>query len=201
MVFIPLERSLWIAHGALVFDWFRISQHSADNSMTNSNLAIVFGPTLFGQHAAANGQGGVMVDTTFQNLVGFAVVILLRWQFRLGYSDHFESLRGHIYRRDRQSWVLDLLLFGGVIWYTLFHWPYFLYTQYFFFCIDARAWWRTHYFWLPILSVILIRVFYHLGFACMFVMVAVVYSSSRSHCFHPRYYLLNPAATSGVIFY
>jgi len=44
----------------------RISQQSADNSMSTSNLAIVFGPTLFGQHAMMNGQGG-MVDATYQN--------------------------------------------------------------------------------------------------------------------------------------
>lgn len=39
--------------------------------MTTSNLAIVFGPTLFGQHAlAANGQGGgAMADASFQNIV------------------------------------------------------------------------------------------------------------------------------------
>jgi hypothetical protein len=35
------------------------------------NLAIVFGPTLFGQHnTAVNGQGGAIADTTFQNQVG-----------------------------------------------------------------------------------------------------------------------------------
>lgn len=37
--------------------------------MSMQNLAIVFGPTLFGQHKVANGQGGVIADTTFQNQV------------------------------------------------------------------------------------------------------------------------------------
>ncbi|KDR67998.1 hypothetical protein GALMADRAFT_257554 [Galerina marginata CBS 339.88] len=45
----------------------RINQHSAENSMSMQNLAIVFGPTLFGQQASINGQGGVMVDQSFQN--------------------------------------------------------------------------------------------------------------------------------------
>jgi len=35
--------------------------------MSMQNLAIVFGPTLFGQHKVANGQGGVIADTSFQN--------------------------------------------------------------------------------------------------------------------------------------
>ena len=37
--------------------------------MSMQNLAIVFGPTLFGQHAVMNAQGGVITDTSFQNQV------------------------------------------------------------------------------------------------------------------------------------
>ena len=37
--------------------------------MSMQNLAIVFGPTLFGQHKVANAQGGVIADTTYQNQV------------------------------------------------------------------------------------------------------------------------------------
>jgi hypothetical protein len=37
--------------------------------MSMQNLAIVFGPTLFGQHAPVNGQGGVIADTPLQNQV------------------------------------------------------------------------------------------------------------------------------------
>ncbi|KAJ3502834.1 hypothetical protein NLJ89_g8709 [Agrocybe chaxingu] len=56
----------------------RINQHAAENQMSMQNLAIVFGPTLFGQQTAAaaaaagvNGQGGgggAMADASFQNL-------------------------------------------------------------------------------------------------------------------------------------
>ena len=37
--------------------------------MSMQNLAIVFGPTLFGQYAPVNGQGGVIADTPLQNQV------------------------------------------------------------------------------------------------------------------------------------
>ncbi|KIM44840.1 hypothetical protein M413DRAFT_66838 [Hebeloma cylindrosporum] len=47
----------------------RINQHSAEYSMSMQNLSIVFGPTLFGQHASVSGQGGVMADASFQNIV------------------------------------------------------------------------------------------------------------------------------------
>ncbi|KAJ7603645.1 Rho GTPase activation protein [Roridomyces roridus] len=48
----------------------RINQHAAENSMSVQNLAIVFGPTLFGQKKAtqANGSdGGGMADANHQN--------------------------------------------------------------------------------------------------------------------------------------
>ncbi|KAF7308512.1 hypothetical protein HMN09_00700300 [Mycena chlorophos] len=46
----------------------RISQHAAENSMSIQNLAIVFGPTLFGQMKPADGGMPPMPDTTCQNL-------------------------------------------------------------------------------------------------------------------------------------
>lgn len=48
----------------------RINQHEADNSMTIQNLAIVFGPTLFGQMMPGNGINGQMngmADAAHQN--------------------------------------------------------------------------------------------------------------------------------------
>ncbi|KAJ7334121.1 Rho GTPase activation protein [Mycena albidolilacea] len=48
----------------------RINQHAAENSMSVQNLAIVFGPTLFGQMKLnpANGSEGGMADATHQNM-------------------------------------------------------------------------------------------------------------------------------------
>ncbi|KAH7922595.1 RhoGAP-domain-containing protein [Leucogyrophana mollusca] len=50
----------------------RIAQHEAENSMSIQNLAIVFGPTLFGQAVPSNGStsghvNGGMADAPFQN--------------------------------------------------------------------------------------------------------------------------------------
>lgn len=52
----------------------RIAEYEADNSMSIQNLAIVFGPTLFGQMVPGNGSlaghgNGVMADAPFQNKV------------------------------------------------------------------------------------------------------------------------------------
>lgn len=52
----------------------RIAEYEADNSMSIQNLAIVFGPTLFGQMIPGNGSmaghgNGGIADTPFQNKV------------------------------------------------------------------------------------------------------------------------------------
>jgi len=45
--------------------------------MSMQNLAIVFGPTLFGQQAPGNGQGGAIADAPYQNQV--RVCSFLMW--------------------------------------------------------------------------------------------------------------------------
>ncbi|KAF8637522.1 hypothetical protein AX17_002766 [Amanita inopinata Kibby_2008] len=46
----------------------RINQHADENQMSIQNLAIVFGPTLFGQvPTVGQPNGGVIADTPFQN--------------------------------------------------------------------------------------------------------------------------------------
>ncbi|EGN95220.1 hypothetical protein SERLA73DRAFT_95907 [Serpula lacrymans var. lacrymans S7.3] len=50
---------------------YKVAQYEAENSMSIQNLAIVFGPTLFGQSAPSNGSAGHMnggiADAPFQN--------------------------------------------------------------------------------------------------------------------------------------
>ena len=48
----------------------RVVQHEAQNAMSVQNLAIVFGPTLFGQgQPGINGQLNGMADASLQNKV------------------------------------------------------------------------------------------------------------------------------------
>lgn len=48
----------------------RVVQHEAQNAMSVQNLAIVFGPTLFGQgQPGLNGQLNGMADASLQNKV------------------------------------------------------------------------------------------------------------------------------------
>lgn len=65
--------------------------------MSMQNLAIVFGPTLFGVGAPTSGQGnGGMADATLQNLVCFSSwvvkVELIRCRFVTGHRDDLEPL-------------------------------------------------------------------------------------------------------------
>jgi RhoGAP domain len=55
----------------------RISRHEAENQMSISNLAIVFGPTLFGIGGGGAGVGAVngMADATWQNKVYVQLLI------------------------------------------------------------------------------------------------------------------------------
>ena len=56
--------------------------------MSMQNLAIVFGPTLFGgQHPAVNGQGGAIADTTHQNQVRYFLKIIFA-----KFSDRIERI-------------------------------------------------------------------------------------------------------------
>lgn len=68
-----------------------VSQHSAENSMSNSNLSIVFGPTLFGLQAATN--GGVMSDASYQNLVTFHPLFYL--QADIPFDKAIETILNH----------------------------------------------------------------------------------------------------------
>ena len=47
-------------------------QHEAQNAMSISNLAIVFGPTLFGQGSQPMDQANSMADAAFHNKVGIS---------------------------------------------------------------------------------------------------------------------------------
>ena len=81
---------------------FRVNQQAAENSMSMQNLAIVFGPTLLGQHAPVNGQGGVIADTPFQNQVRILSMII-KFYFLImlnppGNRNYSQSLHGYLHR-------------------------------------------------------------------------------------------------------
>jgi len=73
--------------------------------MSMQNLAIVFGPTLFGQHAPVNGQGGVIADTPLQNqvrILSTTIKIVCLTVLNLsGNRNYSHSLQGYLYRRIR----------------------------------------------------------------------------------------------------
>ena len=81
--------------------------------MSMQNLAIVFGPTLFGQHAAVNGQGGAIADTTYQNQVRIGCQNLRKFLDRIesfsGNRNYSQSLYGYLYRRIRMILFIFLL--------------------------------------------------------------------------------------------
>lgn len=53
-----------------IHDTYRIAEHESQNAMSIQNLAIVFGPTLFGQgQLGINGQMNGMADASLQNKV------------------------------------------------------------------------------------------------------------------------------------
>ena len=149
--------------------------------MTNSNLAIVFGPTLFGQHAATNGQGGVMVDTTYQNLVGIAVVILLSLTFSSRLFRPFWIIM-RTYLSTRQTELsfrsLALWLLCGILFH-IFVYPIFL--LYWRACLVKDA-----------LLLVTLSICYpnsrflssgiHRLFVCNGRCCIIIRSSSRSHC-------------------
>lgn len=56
--------------------------------MSMQNLSIVFGPTLFGQHASISGQGGVMADASFQNIVRRFPLISMTYQTDRFFFEH-----------------------------------------------------------------------------------------------------------------
>ena len=58
----PLEQGLTVL--------LRIAQCHAENSMSIQNLAIVFGPTLFGNSGSTSGHvNATMADAPYQNKV------------------------------------------------------------------------------------------------------------------------------------
>lgn len=83
--------------------------------MSIQNLAIVFGPTLFGQissNGSISGHGnGSMVDAAFQNKVGMHTFVFLSVYFYFlgahiyflkGYRDNFGTLHRYICGRLRR---------------------------------------------------------------------------------------------------
>lgn len=94
----------------------RVVQYESENAMSVQNIAIVFGPTLFGLLAPGmNGQMNGMADAGLQNKVSEILIgrscVSLKGAFspptrvpratHTGYRDDPGTLHGHIRRRER----------------------------------------------------------------------------------------------------
>ncbi len=90
------------SYDKLFLTLFRINQHADDNQMSIQNLAIVFGPTLFGQAPVVGHQnGGVIADTPFQNLVSELLHVQqphTEADLQTGGGDYSYTLHRYLYR-------------------------------------------------------------------------------------------------------
>lgn len=100
----------------------RINEHASENQMSMQNLAIVLGPTLFGQPMppAPGATTSPMPDTLHQNLVCFpwfhcTVVLDSSQYFSSGDWDNTKSLRGYF------RWWNGRFLISKLSYHTILH--------------------------------------------------------------------------------